>query len=249
MSSAFIDFDRMFEDFMDEIKSDPFLACPNYSKISVKVFMNNDNKEKEVIVEDSVDAGKYLNLLEGDYRQHLDLDDFYIFGINENGLKFAQHSKNYLLDELYKIKDFIDGDHPKFIKNLDFLYFITDKEKDKIIAKANKKKKVTIYNNPHYGADILHFIDDNDKNIIGRRLAMQNYVLSNLNETDNIRKKFIIILSFDVDLFEIYYSVPYNLYDKGSNELEKELIYCCRFDEIDPNKILTFIDENSENLF
>ena len=35
--------------------------------------------------------------------------------------------------------------------------------------------------------------------------------------------------------------------ETGSDELENELVYCCRFDEIKPNEILEYLDKNIEN--
>ena len=145
------------------------------------------------------------------------------------------------------IKNFLSIEHKKFDKNLNFLYFIDEKHKFKYLEKAKKKNKQTLYFDDSFGSDILEYINGTKKEILGDKYGVQNCILDNITGNDNLEKKFIIIVSFDVEMFEIYYSIPYTMYEKGSAELEHELVYCCRFDEIEPNEILDYIDKNIEN--
>ena len=251
MSSNFIDFDQMLDDFLNQpIKQKIHSSVINYKLLQPHYIDKTMNElfENENFVEENEELEELQHLIDNtSYKPKLNFNSHYILGINEYGLRFAQYSNNYLFDDLMNIKTFISAEHKKFNRNLNILYFIDEKHKFKYLEKAKKRNKKTLYFDDSFGTKILNYIDGQKMSILGDKYGVQNYILDNITRDDNLEKKFIIILSFDVNMFEIYYSVPYTMYEKGSNELENELVYCCRLDEIEPNEILTYLDENAEH--
>ncbi len=248
MNNSF-DFEQMFEDYLNmPIMEQLKIANFDFIHITAKVKLGNDflKRPDGKIVIDSATT-ELANSFNKPYKEFADFDHFYILGIDNYGLRFAQFSHNYLYDELLNIKTFLEGDTKTFYKRLKYLYFIDEKHKYKYLEKAKKKDKQTIYFDETFGSKILHYINGEYKNILADKYGMQNYMLENMTELDNLKKKFIIILSFDVNMFEIYYSIPFEMNQKGSAALENQLVYCCRLDEIDPGKIVSYLNENSEN--
>ena len=248
MSNSF-DFEQMFEDYlnlpiMEQLRMTNF----DFTNISVNVKLGNDgfSKTDGKVVIDS-DFNELKSLSQNGYKEFADFDNFYILGIDNCGLRFAQFSHNYLYDELLNIKTFLEGNTKTFYKRLKYLYFIDEKHKYKYLEKSKKKDKPTLYFDETFGSKILNYINGEYKDILADKYGMQNYLMENITNLDNLKKKFIIILSFDVDMFEIYYSIPFEMYQKGSAMLENELLYCCRLDEIDPGKIVAYLNENSQN--
>ncbi len=248
MNNSF-DFEQMFEDYlnmpiMDQLR----IANFDFTHITVDVKLGKDGFQKTdgKIVIDS-DYNELKNSFQNEYKEIADFDHFYILGIDNRGLRFAQFSHNYLYDELLNIKTFLEGNTKTFYKRLQYLYFIDEKHKYKYVEKAKKKNKPTIYFNDEFGSKILNYVNGEYKDMLADKYGMQNYLIENITELDNLKKKFIIILSFDVDMFEIYYSIPFEMHQKGSANLENDLVYCCRLDEIDPGKIVAYLNEHSEN--
>ena len=111
-------------------------------------------------------------------------------------------------------------------------YIVSDKIRDKYIKKAEKKEKETIYNNYNLGIEILNYIYGNSNfNYLGERYGIENHVLDKLADLDSADSKLIIIVNLDALGVEVFYSVPYNLLQKGTAGLESELIYRSRINE------------------
>ena len=196
--------------------------------------------------DDKEDVSNQLsNMIENIVPTGINLNKSYILGIYGDDLKFAQSSNKYIFDELMNINMFLQNINNKFIKNLKRLYFIDDKTKMKYIEKAARKNIETLYNNDSIGSDILLFIEGKKK-ILADKYGVQDCILDNIDRPDNLEKQIIIVLSFDVDLFEVYYSIPFKLHEEGTVNLEHELIYCSNFNDIDVNHILELIKEYSE---
>ena len=255
MNNNFIDFDQMFKDYLNRPISEQLRDYHFYDKKRIgnimyknKDIRNDFNEFVEVKNNDELNELQELINRTSDFgKPKVNLYSSYILGIDKDNLKFAQYSSNYLFDDLMEIKAFLSSEHKKFDKALKYLYFIDEKHKYKYVEKAKQKGKKTFYFDDSFGPKILNYIDGQKMNVLGDKYGVQNYILDNITKNDNLQKKFIIILSFDVELFEIYYSVPYSMYEKGSNELENELVYCCRMDEIEPNEILNYLNDNVNN--
>ena len=255
MNNNFIDFDKMWEDYLNRPISEQLCEHHFYKKRIDNITYKNKNIENnfgnnfvEVNNNDELNELQELINKTSDFgKQKVNLNSSYILGIDKDDLKFAQYSSNYLFDDLMDIKSFLDSEHKNFDKALKYLYFIDEKHKYKYIEKAKKKNKKTFYFDDTFGPKILNYIDGQKMNVLGDKYGVQNYILDNITKNDNLQKKFIIILSFDVGLFEIYYSIPYTMYEKGSNALENELVYCCRMEEIEPNEILNYLNDNINN--
>ena len=119
--SNFIDFDKLYDDFInctlrERVRNTDFK--PRFLEI------NNQNSNKVEIVEGSEldELNQLVN--NSTYKPSINFNSLYILGINEDGLKFAQYSNKYLFDELMFIKDFLNSEHKKFDKNINFLYFL-----------------------------------------------------------------------------------------------------------------------------
>lgn len=163
------------------------------------------------------------------YKNSYNLNEFYLFCILDNKLCVAQYSHNYILDEIIFLANFFKThDLNKFKRNLRKVYKIDEKSKYKYINKSKKLGKETIYNNYDIGCDILEYIYDNKyMNLLGDRFGLENQVLSKLTDSDNINTKLIIIINFDADFVELFESIPYELMQKGTADLQSQGIDSC----------------------
>lgn len=229
----------------------------NYNKL-LEDYLNRPLREK--IRTFSLDYNKNINILDSlrqsEYEkmkdlmcsdQYIDerlLNESYLFGIIDNKVKIVQYSKKYLMDDLLIIDDFLKR-YPftDFNKKLRKIYWIDEKHKSKYLKKAEKKNLECLYDNDNIGANILNYINEKEKyNILGDRYGVQNHILDNLEleNPDFMKSKLIIIMNFDCEIIELYQSIPYELLQKGTANLEADSIYGCYFNDFNSQK---FIDE------
>lgn len=160
------------------------------------------------------------------------LNESFLFVVYNNKLKIVQYSNKYIMDDLLNIDNFLKNYNKElFLKNLSKTYFVSKKIKAKYIKKAIKGKE-TIYYNSDIGSNILNYINNKkDFNYLGDRFGLENWVLDNLRLEDPnfLESKFIIIMNFDCDIIELYESIPYELLQKGTANLECDSIYGCYF--------------------
>ena len=176
---------------------------------------------------------KLQNLMMGERYSVFPLDDYYLFVVCNDKLKIAQYAENYIGDELLMLDNFLKSvDLDKLKTQVSKTYIVSDKIRDKYIKKAEKKEKETIYNNYNLGIEILNYIYGNSNfNYLGERYGIENHVLDKLADLDSADSKLIIIVNLDALGVEVFYSVPYNLLQKGTAGLESELIYRSRINE------------------
>jgi hypothetical protein len=226
----------MFDDFLNEDFQTKLMRTHlNPKDNSVYNVLNN------YIYEQNKEDIHLKNLMMNEYYEVYDLDHFYIFVINDNKCKIAQYCTNYIVDELMILENLFGNiNFDKLKENVNKIYTISPKVKEKYLKKSKKKNKPSLYENYTIGVDILNCICNNSmRNLIGEKYGLENHVLDKLAENDSINSKLIIVINLDCMGIEMLNSVPYNLFQKGSAVLENETI--CR-STIDKFTSQEFID-------
>ena len=221
MKKQYIDYNKILNDFLNEpilqqIKNVNF----NMKNISFSTIANiKNNNENE----------KYAKLMSVEnYIDETLLNESYLFGIVNNKLKIVQYSENYILDDLLIIQNFLKNYKLDFFKKeLNKVYWIDKKISQKYIKKSERKNKETLYNNYKVGANVLNYINNKKTyNYLGERYGIENHILENLKfeDEETIKSKLIIVMNFDYEIIEVYHSIPYELLQKGTANLENQSI-------------------------
>ena len=239
MKKRYIDYDKLLQDFLNE----PILEQIKHMNFNMKnlsfstiTHLENDNK-------------KYAELMSTEnYIDETLLNESYIFGVVNNKLKIVQHSKNYILDDLLTIHNFLKNyDLNIFKKELSKIYWIDKKIKEKYIKKSQRKNKPTLYGDYNFGANILNYINDKKNcNYLGERYGIENHILEDLKfeDEETIKSKLIIVMNFDYEIIEVYHSIPYELLQKGTANLENESVFGQHFKDFNYQSFFEQITEN-----
>lgn len=187
------------------------------------------------------DLGETEMEVEAEYNN----DCSYLIGVYNDKAVIAQQCFEPLSIILSEIKTFlIYSTTNKFYKYLKRLYYIDAKRKQKYINKAKKKNKETIYDNKKFGVEVLNYVNGfNEEKRLGDRYGLQNCIMDKLADEDNIFSRIVFILNFDENIFEVYNTVPFRIFTKGSAECDNDFIFNCNFDDIVPEKIIKYINE------
>lgn len=221
----YYDYSKLLEDFLNE----PVSEYVKHMHLNMKM---NDNSY--YFLKNNNEINKLYDLMSKEkYVDETRLNESYLFCILNNKLKVVQFSENYLLDDLLVVQDFLkNSDLEIFKNNLNKTYWISEKTKNKYIKKANKKQKTTLYGNYKTGTNVLNYIYDKKRyNVLSERYGLENHILIDLHLEDEelMKYKYVIVMNFDYDIIELYDSIPYELLQKGTANLEKDSIYGCYF--------------------
>lgn len=242
MKKQRFDYKKLLEDFLNESIVDAAVNTHlnmKHQKLDTFSYkMKQKNKEFEKLYdlmskENYIDESKFY--------------ESYLFAVADNKLKVVQFNENYLLDELLVIQNFLKTvEINKFIENLKKCYWASKKTQNKYIKKSTKKNIDTIYSNYKIGANILNYIyDKKNCNLLGDRYGLENHILDNISLEDEeiLNHSYILVMNFDYNIIELYDSIPYELLQKGTAQLEKDSIYGCYFDDFNYQ---TFFDKINE---
>lgn len=221
MSGNYFDYKILLDNFLSRPIKEQIMQTEFF--IDKKIMAEFENNELYKLMSEN----KYI-----DERRYYDT---YLFGVLDNKLKIVQRSTNYILDDLLTIQDFLTSSDIDFFKeNLRKTYWITEKTQKRYIKKSEKRGLDTLYGSYSVGANILNYLYDKKKryNVLGDRYGIENQIMNNLCMEDEefIKHKLIIVMNFDYDIIEVYDSIPYDLLQKGTAELEAESIFGTYFD-------------------
>lgn len=237
MQKSYIDYNKMLEDFLNQ---------PIREKIKTNYFTNISYKQISSLTTRENDKIRHL-MMDKRYIDERKLDESYLFCVVDNKLKIIQYTTNYLLDELMVVQNFLDTtDTNVFAQRLKKVYWVNEKTKNKYIKKAERKNIDTIYKNETIGTNILNYVYDKKRlNYLGDRFGVENFLLDNLHleDEETLNSKYIIVMNFDYNIIELYDSIPYELFQKGTANLEADSVYGCYFDDFNYQ---TFFDKINE---
>lgn len=241
MQKRYFNYDNLLSDYLNQ----PITQQLKNTSISMKDYEIKNNFLNKIKPKSEFDEISDLMSCEK-YIDERRFEESYLFGVLDDELKIVQYSKNYLLDDLMTIQNFLNiCDFDDFKTKLRKLYWINDKTKNKYIKKANRKNKETLYGNYNTGTNILTYISNkNEYNLLGERFGVENHINDlKLENPETMKHKFIIIMNFDNQTVEIYDSIPYELFQKGSEALQSESVFGSYFDDYDYQTFFNKINE------